>query len=78
MVNRCNGVGFNPANKRQRGNTSRGTDGRCNAFHENPIQSRGDSTVSHLIDSRTFQIESVKNWDERGIFLEILAKEVTT
>tara|TARA_R100000655_G_scaffold99311_1_gene143113 strand:+ start:162 stop:482 length:321 start_codon:yes stop_codon:yes gene_type:complete len=29
-------------------------------------------------NSRTFQIESVRNWDERNIFLELLCKEVTT
>jgi SPP1 family predicted phage head-tail adaptor len=31
-----------------------------------------------IFDSRVFQIESVRNWNERNIFLEILAKEVTT
>ena len=29
-------------------------------------------------DSRTFQIESVKNWEERGVFMELLCKEVAT
>ena len=28
--------------------------------------------------SRVFQIESVRNWNERNVYLEILAKEVTT
>ena len=31
-----------------------------------------------LFGSRVFQIESVRDWQERTIFLEILAKEVTT
>ena len=29
-------------------------------------------------DSRTFQVESVRNWQERDIYLELLCKEVTT
>jgi SPP1 family predicted phage head-tail adaptor len=29
-------------------------------------------------DDRTFQIESVRNWQERNIYLELLCKEVTT
>ena len=48
--------------------------------HFMKIRYRAGVTAQSRIsyDSRTFQIESVKNWDERGIFLEILAKEVTT
>ncbi len=29
-----------------------------------------------LFDSRTFQIESVNNWQQRNIYLELLCKEV--
>ena len=31
-----------------------------------------------VFDSRVFQIESVRNWQERNVFLELLCKEVTT
>ena len=31
-----------------------------------------------LFGSRTFEIVSANNWDERNVFIEILAKEVTT
>ena len=31
-----------------------------------------------VFDSRIFQIESVRNWHERNVFLELLCKEVTT
>ena len=31
-----------------------------------------------VFDSRVFQIESVRTWQERNVFLELLCKEVTT
>jgi SPP1 family predicted phage head-tail adaptor len=36
------------------------------------------NSASRLIyDGRTFEVESVTDWQERGIFLELLCKEVT-
>ena len=39
----------------------------------------GVTSNSRLVfDSRTFEIESVRNWQERNVYLELLCKEVTT
>lgn len=48
--------------------------------HSILVRYRSGITAQNRIqfDSRVFQIESVRNWEERNIFLEILAKEVTT
>ena len=43
-----------------------------------PYRSGSTATNRIVFDGRTFEIESVRNWHERGIFLEVLAKEVTT
>jgi SPP1 family predicted phage head-tail adaptor len=48
--------------------------------HKIKIRYRAGITPQGRItfDSRTFQIESVRNWQERNIYLELLCKEVTT
>ena len=48
--------------------------------HKFKIRYKSGVTAESRItfDSRTFQIESVRNWQERGVYLELLCKEVTT
>ena len=48
--------------------------------HKVKIRYREGLTASNRVtySGRTFQIESVKNWEHRDIFLELLCKEVTT
>ena len=48
--------------------------------HSIVVRYRTGVTANNRIQfgSRVFQIESLRNWDERNIFLELLAKEVTT
>mgnify|MGYP003644067191 CR=1 FL=1 len=48
--------------------------------HSIRVRYRAGISAQNRIEfgSRVFQIESVRNWDERNIFIEILAKEVTT
>jgi len=48
--------------------------------HSIKIRYRSGVTAQNriLFGSRTFEIMSVKDWNERNVFIEILAKEVTT
>lgn len=48
--------------------------------HKIKIRYRASITPQNRVtfDSRTFQVESVRNWQERDIYLELLCKEVTT
>ena len=48
--------------------------------HKVKIRYRSGVTANDRIQfgSRNFQIESVRNWQERNIYLELLCKEVTT
>jgi len=48
--------------------------------HKIKIRYRASVSPQNRItfDSRTFQVESVRNWQERKIYLELLCKEVTT
>ena len=50
------------------------------ATHEIQIRYRSGVTEQNriLFGSRVFQIESVRDWQERGVHIKILAKEVTT
>ena len=48
--------------------------------HSIRIRHRSGVTAHNriLFGSRTFEIVSANNWDERDVYIEILAKEVTT
>lgn len=48
--------------------------------HKIKMRYRSGITSQNRItfDSRTFQIESVADWQERNVFMELLCKEVTT
>ena len=48
--------------------------------HKIKVRYRSGLTAANRLtyDSRTFEVVSSRNWQERGIFLELLCKEVTT
>lgn len=48
--------------------------------HKIKVRYRSGLTAENRLtyDSRTFEVVSSRNWQERGIFLELLCKEVTT
>lgn len=48
--------------------------------HRIRIRHRSGVTAQNriLFGARTFEIVSANNWNERNVFIEILAKEVTT
>ena len=48
--------------------------------HKIKMRYRAGLTANNRLtyDSRTFEIISSRNWQERGIFLEVLCREVTT
>ena len=48
--------------------------------HKFKIRYRASVSPQNRItfDGRTFQVESVRNWQERKVYLELLCKEVTT